>query len=63
MVSGRRETASAFDAAMRDKNYIAIAAKRQLTVSPVSGKEAQDMIGQIVSAPKAVTDRAREVIR
>jgi len=54
---------TAFDAAMRDKNYIAIAAKRQLTVSPVSGKEAQDMIGQIVSAPKAVTDRAREVIR
>jgi hypothetical protein len=54
---------AAFDATMRDKNYIAVAAKRQLTVSPVSGKEAQDMIGQIVSAPKAVTDRAREVIR
>jgi len=52
-----------FDAAMRDKNYIAVAAKRQLTVSPVSGKQAQDMIGQIVSAPKAVSDRAREVIR
>jgi tripartite-type tricarboxylate transporter receptor subunit TctC len=54
---------AAFDAAMRDANYIAVAAKRQLTVSPVSGKEAQDMIGQIVSAPKAVSERAREIIR
>ena len=54
---------AAFDATMRDKNYIAVAAKRQLTVSPVSGKEAQDMIAQIAAAPKAVADRAREVIR
>jgi hypothetical protein len=54
---------AAFDATMRDPNYLAFAAKRGLGVSSVSGKEAQEMIAQIFTAPKAVVDRAREVIK
>jgi tripartite-type tricarboxylate transporter receptor subunit TctC len=54
---------SAFDATMRDPNYLAFAAKRGLSVSPVSGKDAQEIIAQIFTASKAVADRAREVIK
>lgn len=53
----------AFDATMRDKNYVALAAKRMLTVSPVNGKEAQEAIAQIFSAPRSVADRAREIVK
>jgi hypothetical protein len=53
----------AFDATMRDKNYVALAAKRSLTVSPVSGSEAQEIVTQIFSVPRAVADRARAVVK
>ena len=54
---------AAFDATMRDKNYLALAKKRGLSVSPVGGAEAQNIISQIFNAPKAVADRARDVIK
>jgi tripartite-type tricarboxylate transporter receptor subunit TctC len=54
---------SAFDATMADPNYIAMSNKRQLSHSPIDGKEAQKLIVQIMSTPKAVSDRAREVIK
>jgi tripartite-type tricarboxylate transporter receptor subunit TctC len=54
---------AAFEATMRDKNYLAVAAKRQLTVSPVSGAEAQQIITQIFNVPRSVAARAREVVK
>jgi tripartite-type tricarboxylate transporter receptor subunit TctC len=54
---------TAFDATMRDKNYLAMAAKRMLTVSPVSGSEAQKIIAQVFSVPREVADRARAVVK
>jgi tripartite-type tricarboxylate transporter receptor subunit TctC len=54
---------TAFDATMRDKNYLALAAKRMLTVSPVNGPEAQDIIAQIFSVTKDVAARAREAVK
>ena len=54
---------NAFDATMRDKNYLALAAKRQLTVSPMSGQEAQKVIGKIFSVPSAVSARARDIVK
>jgi tripartite-type tricarboxylate transporter receptor subunit TctC len=53
----------AFEATMQDKNYIAFATKRGLGVSYVTGKEAQEMISQILTAPQAVRDRAKEAIK
>ena len=53
----------AFDAVMSDKNYLALAAKRMLSVSPVSGREAQEIIAQIFSVPKSVADHARDVVK
>jgi tripartite-type tricarboxylate transporter receptor subunit TctC len=54
---------TAFDNTMRDKNYLALAAKRSLSVSPVSGQEAQQLIAQIFSVPKHIGVRAREVVK
>jgi tripartite-type tricarboxylate transporter receptor subunit TctC len=54
---------AAFDATMQDKNYLALAQKRGLGVSPVSGQEAQAMITQIFTASTAVVERAREVVK
>lgn len=54
---------TAFDAIMADPNYIATSNKRQLSHSPISGKEAQKLIVQVLGAPKAISDRAREVIK
>jgi hypothetical protein len=34
-----------------------------LTVSPVSGSEAQEIIAQIFSAPRSVVERARNVVK
>jgi tripartite-type tricarboxylate transporter receptor subunit TctC len=54
---------AAFDATMADPNYISMSNKRLLSHSPINGKEAQKLIVQILGAPKAVSDRAREVIK
>lgn len=53
----------AFDAVMRDEKYLALAKKRMLSVSPVSGREAQEIIAQIFSVPRSVADYAREVVK
>jgi tripartite-type tricarboxylate transporter receptor subunit TctC len=53
----------AFDAVMRDKNYLELAKKRSLSVSPVSGREAQEIIRQIFNVPQSVADYAREVVK
>ena len=54
---------TAFDATMKDPNYLAFAARRGLGVSAVDGKEAQEIITQIFTAPKEVSDRAKEIIK
>jgi tripartite-type tricarboxylate transporter receptor subunit TctC len=54
---------AAFDATMRDKNYLALAAKRSLSVSPVGGREAQEIITSIFNVPRSVASRAREVVK
>lgn len=54
---------NAFDAAMRDEKYLALAKKRMLSVSPVSGREAQEIISQIFGVPRSVADYAREVVK
>jgi hypothetical protein len=51
-----------FDATMRDQRYIALAAKRKLSVRPVPGTEAEQIMEQIFSAPASVAARARAVI-
>jgi len=50
---------SAFDAMIKDPEFIAAAAKRKLIVAPVPGTEVQAIIQRVVSYPPNVIERAR----
>jgi tripartite-type tricarboxylate transporter receptor subunit TctC len=50
---------SAFDAMVKDPEFIAAAAKRKLIVAPVPGTEVQAIIQRVVSYPPNVIERAR----
>jgi tripartite-type tricarboxylate transporter receptor subunit TctC len=53
----------AFIAAVNDKQFIEAANKRNLGVSYVTGKEAQDLLSVVFATPKRITDRARDIIK
>jgi tripartite-type tricarboxylate transporter receptor subunit TctC len=52
----------AFDATMKDKGFLADAAKARLTVDPVSGEEVQALVTKIYSAPDRIVQRAKEAM-
>jgi tripartite-type tricarboxylate transporter receptor subunit TctC len=47
----------AFDAAVRDRQFLADARQRQLDVDPASGTEIQALLEDIYTTPKAIVDR------
>jgi hypothetical protein len=49
----------AFDATMRDADFLAEAAKQNLPISPVGGAEAQNIVGKMLSASPALVEKAR----
>ena len=51
----------AFDAAMRDPGLRAEAQKAQLTLSPLTGLEAEDIIGKMRNVSPAIIEKAREI--
>jgi tripartite-type tricarboxylate transporter receptor subunit TctC len=54
---------AAFDATMRDADFLAEAKRLALEVRPVSGTDVQALLGEIGAAPRAVLARASELIR
>ena len=52
----------AFDATMKDPQFLAEAARENMDVSPSSGEEAQKVVEGILDAPPAVVARAKEII-
>jgi tripartite-type tricarboxylate transporter receptor subunit TctC len=52
----------AFDATMKDPEFLAEAAKAQLDVSPLSGAAIDDMLTKAYAAPKPVVERAKEIL-
>jgi tripartite-type tricarboxylate transporter receptor subunit TctC len=50
---------TAFDAMVKDPEFVAAAAKRKLIVAPVPGTEVQAIIQRVVSYPPSVIERAR----
>ena len=52
----------AFDATMKDPEFIAEAAKSQMDMSPSTGEEAQKVAEAIVNTPRDITARAKELI-
>jgi len=53
----------AFAAAARNKEFIELAARRNLNLSLVTGKEAQQLLTTAFATPKRIIERAREIIK
>jgi tripartite-type tricarboxylate transporter receptor subunit TctC len=54
---------AAFDATMRDPQYLADAEKMRIDISPLPGATVQELIQQLYATPKAIVERARAAIR
>jgi tripartite-type tricarboxylate transporter receptor subunit TctC len=54
---------TAFDATMRDPQYLADAQKMRIDISPLSGARVQDLIAKLYATPKSVVEQARAAIR
>ena len=53
---------AAFDATMKDPDYIAAAKKISLPVNPLSGDDVTKLIAQIQEAPQNIVDRMRSIL-
>jgi hypothetical protein len=53
---------AAFDATMKDPEFLADAQKRGFDINPVSGEEMQKIVVDIVSTPRSVADRLQSII-
>jgi len=53
---------AAFDKTMQDPEFLADAKKANLEINPVSGKEMQDIVADIVSTPKPIAERLAKII-
>jgi tripartite-type tricarboxylate transporter receptor subunit TctC len=51
----------AFDATMKDPEFLAEAAKMQADVAPSSGEQVQQLVGKIYATPRAVVERAKKL--
>ncbi len=52
----------AFDATMKDADFLAEAEKAQLDLNPVSGERLQEIVAEIVAAPKPIAKRLNEAL-
>jgi tripartite-type tricarboxylate transporter receptor subunit TctC len=53
---------AAFDATMKDPEFLAEAQKRNFDINPVSGEEMQKIVTDIVATPRAIADRLQSII-
>jgi tripartite-type tricarboxylate transporter receptor subunit TctC len=53
---------AAFDAMIKDEAFLGEAQKQNLLLDPVSGEEAEKIIGTIYSAPPELTKKVKEVL-
>ncbi|CAN0026009.1 unnamed protein product [Phaeothamnion confervicola] len=53
---------AAFDATMKDPEFLAEAKKLDIDVNPVSGKALDDLLAELYATPKAVIQKASEAI-
>jgi tripartite-type tricarboxylate transporter receptor subunit TctC len=53
----------AFDATMRDPQYLADAEKLRIDISPLPGATVQELIQALYATPKAIVEQARAAIR
>jgi tripartite-type tricarboxylate transporter receptor subunit TctC len=54
---------AAFATLYTDEKFKADAEKSGLILTPISGEEAQALVGKLYSAPKTIIDAARDVLK
>ena len=54
---------TAFDATMKDGDFLADAEKMRLSITPLSGAKVQELIERLYKTPKALIERAKTVIK
>jgi hypothetical protein len=54
---------AAFDATMRDPQFLADAEKMNLDVSPLPGAEVESMVQKLYATPPAILEQAKQAIR
>jgi hypothetical protein len=52
----------AFDATMRDKDFLAQADKEQLEISAMSGEEVAALVAKVNATPPAIVERVRKAL-
>jgi tripartite-type tricarboxylate transporter receptor subunit TctC len=52
----------AFDATMKDPQFLAEAEKMQLEINPVSGDEVQAIVARMYAAPASVVERVKRIV-
>jgi tripartite-type tricarboxylate transporter receptor subunit TctC len=54
---------TAFDATMKDPQFLSDADKVRIAITPLSGAKVQDIVQKLYATPKAIVERARQVIK
>ncbi len=54
---------TAFDATMKDQQFLADAAKMKISITPLSGQQVQDIVTKLYATPRELVERARTVIK
>ena len=54
---------TAFDATVKDQQFLADAAKMKISITPLSGQQVQDLVTKLYSTPRDFVERARTVIK
>jgi len=54
---------TAFDATMTDPQFLADAETVRIAISPLSGAKVQEIVAKLYATPKAIVDRAKQVIK
>jgi len=54
---------TAFDATVKDPQFLADAAKMKISITPLSGQQVQDLVAKLYATPRELVERARTVIK
>jgi tripartite-type tricarboxylate transporter receptor subunit TctC len=52
----------AFDATMKDPEFLADAKKLSLEIDPITGEQAQTLIAKVLSTPQPIAERVRKAL-
>ena len=52
----------AFDATMKDPEFLADAKKLNLEIDPITGEQAQELIARVLATPEPVAARVRKAL-